>query len=227
MKVIALAAASAIVVAPASSDWLAKPREADLNRYHPVAARQASVSGAATVRCAISEGGSLSDCIVVSEAPEGWGFGDAALGLARWYRLGGPSRDKLLASSGAVEVAMSFPLAGALGGAAEGEGRPRWIRDIPRSQWAKLPGVMDMVGAYPDDAVRAHVEGSGTVDCIIGGDGRLRPCSVVSEQPSTAAFGIAALQLAAKFQLKPRYVKDAGIAGGVFRLPIRFTLPSR
>lgn len=225
MQVIVLAAAAAVVVDPGSSDWVRTPDPSAWDSYYPVAARLASVSGAASVRCSMSREGSLAACAVLTEAPAGWGFGDAALGLSAWYRLGGSSRERLAESGADLEIPMSFQFGAEPNRVAAAQ--PRRIKGIDRQHWANVPSLTEMIRAHPKEALSAGAGGSGVIDCIIGADGRLNPCSLVSEQPARTGFGAAALRLAAKFQVKPAHMAEAGLEGAVFRIPIRFSQPSR
>lgn len=45
-------------------------------RYFPAEARRAQVEGRVQVDCTVADGGRLRDCTVVSETPEGYGFGE-------------------------------------------------------------------------------------------------------------------------------------------------------
>lgn len=71
---------------PVISDprWVQRPR--DLARYYPRRAVQMNMQGQALLDCIVETTGALR-CTVVSETPEGWGFGQAALRIARDYRM--------------------------------------------------------------------------------------------------------------------------------------------
>lgn len=64
--------------------WLRQPR--DLARYYPSRALARGETGQVVLNCRVDTAGWL-HCSVVSETPEGWGFGDAALRIARDYRM--------------------------------------------------------------------------------------------------------------------------------------------
>lgn len=64
--------------------WVERPR--DLERYYPRRALRMNVEGSATLDCRVAVDGRLS-CVVVSETPPGWGFGEAALRIAGEYRM--------------------------------------------------------------------------------------------------------------------------------------------
>lgn len=56
-------------------------------RYYPEKALAREISGKATIRCWIVDDGGLTDCKVVSESPEGLGFGQSALNMSNLYRM--------------------------------------------------------------------------------------------------------------------------------------------
>ena len=56
-------------------------------RFYPAAAKKAGVEGKALINCRMTASAGLADCRVVSESPEGYGFGDAALQVAGAYKL--------------------------------------------------------------------------------------------------------------------------------------------
>lgn len=70
--------------------WVRRP--SDLARYYPRRAATMNVEGMAMLDCVVRTSGAL-DCAVVSETPEGWGFGAAALRIAGEHRMTPASRD--------------------------------------------------------------------------------------------------------------------------------------
>lgn len=65
-------------------DWAAR---GSVGRVYPERAVRARVSGEARLRCRVETGGRLSQCKVVSESPQGFGFGQAALRLAQAHLI--------------------------------------------------------------------------------------------------------------------------------------------
>jgi TonB family protein len=81
---------SAMASAPgASGGWLAQPTASEMDAAYPLRARRADVEGRALLRCRLADNGQLSECMVVDEAPAGFGFGNAALALAPKFRRAG------------------------------------------------------------------------------------------------------------------------------------------
>jgi len=54
---------------------------------YPDAAARANVTGRAQFRCTVTSDGGLTDCVIVSESPPAYGFGDATLKLAKLLRM--------------------------------------------------------------------------------------------------------------------------------------------
>jgi len=70
--------------------WVRQPR--DLQAYYPPRALARGTEGSVALNCVVRVTGLL-DCAVVSETPEGWGFANAALRIARDYRMVPAMRD--------------------------------------------------------------------------------------------------------------------------------------
>ncbi len=97
---------------------------------------------------------------------------------------------------------------------------------IRNPQWVRRPSAEQMLAAYPDRALEREISGRATLSCGVRADGSMTGCSVVSETPSGAGFGRAALGLSRHFRLSPRTVDGAVIDGARVSIPIGFTLPS-
>lgn len=67
-----------------SPRWVERPR--DLARYYPRRAIPRGVEGEVMLDCLVSTAGALR-CAVASETPANWGFGEAALRIARDHRM--------------------------------------------------------------------------------------------------------------------------------------------
>ena len=90
---------------PGVPDWRRLPMDvSDYLRAYPPAALKGALSGRAVVSCGVSSKGEPVDCQVVSEEPQGLGFGDAALKLARFYRF----RQPCPGESGQVSLPIAF-----------------------------------------------------------------------------------------------------------------------
>jgi len=67
--------------------WISKPSGQQLMTAYPERALERGVGGVASLSCTVRADGGVAGCSVVRETPGGQGFGRAALGLTRWFRL--------------------------------------------------------------------------------------------------------------------------------------------
>ena len=72
-------------------DWIRRPRANEM--VWPAAAYRARVQGSAEINCVVSLKGRLEHCVVLSEDPKGWGFGEAAIASAASFRMKPMLRD--------------------------------------------------------------------------------------------------------------------------------------
>jgi protein TonB len=68
-------------------DWIKMPGAKEFERFFPERAARMGVSGSATLACLVAASGSVGSCQVVKEAPDGMGFGKAALKLAPFFKM--------------------------------------------------------------------------------------------------------------------------------------------
>jgi protein TonB len=73
--------------------------------YYPDRAQRRGISGAVVLRCRVTDAFGMADCVVESEQPPGYGFGQAALKIATTAIL--PTKDKESVSPGQV---VHFPV---------------------------------------------------------------------------------------------------------------------
>jgi protein TonB len=67
--------------------WASRPSADRMARAYPDRAVQRGLSGAADLTCAVRLDGGLTGCRIAGETPSGMGFGRAALGLTRDFRM--------------------------------------------------------------------------------------------------------------------------------------------
>jgi|GEM_PF-2874676 len=67
-------------------DWAARPNSHSFIRHYPQRALEQTLDGEAVVDCLVVDDGKLS-CIGIEETPTGEGFAEAAVGIARDYRV--------------------------------------------------------------------------------------------------------------------------------------------
>jgi len=90
--------------------WVRRPSAEQLLAAYPDRAIRAEVSGRATLSCGVRADGSMMGCSVVSETPDGYGFGRAALGLSRSFRLSPRTVDGAIVEGARVSIPIAFTL---------------------------------------------------------------------------------------------------------------------
>lgn len=105
--------------------------------------------------------------------------------------------------------------------AAVEEPRPTWGLEISDVQWVREPSSRDFARYFPRRALDEGQSGNVTLDCVIGGNGRLN-CSVSSESPSGYGFGDAAISIAGQTRVRNQLRDGGPAAGRHLRLPLSF-----
>lgn len=67
--------------------WAAQPTLEQVQALHPERAAEREVGGQASLGCRVIDASGALHCLVRREDPSGWGFGAAALQVARFYRI--------------------------------------------------------------------------------------------------------------------------------------------
>lgn len=87
-------------------DWDRHPVASDFLRNYPPEARRKSISGQAVIHCDVTTAGKLSGCVVVSESPDGMGFGAASLRLAPKFKV--RAHDRQSTAGGKVDIPLTW-----------------------------------------------------------------------------------------------------------------------
>ena len=223
MLTVALALAGPLMAAPALADdpptftdtaWVRQaPTFADMVAAYPEKARAKGLAGEVRLDCSFTSMGKLGRCEVMDETPVGAKFGHAALGLVD--RFQGPLR---LANGRSIVGARA----------------QLWFRftpdlltdaNVPRPEWAALPGAPQFQAAFPEAAAKAGVlKARAAMTCKVGSDGGLADCGAVSEDPAGYGFGASTLPLAPLFKLRLWGGDGRPVVGGAVRVPIRYDL---
>lgn len=103
-----VAAAGATACPPdVPPDWLEKPSGADIAWVYPPKAVEEERGGLVTVACELNIEGLTEHCLVISEQPRGYGFGNAALMLTDFMKFT-PSRECGRIMRGDVRIPLTF-----------------------------------------------------------------------------------------------------------------------
>lgn len=90
------------------ADWVARPDIKDIIRVYPKLAGRLSIDGRAIVGCRIRLTGLAENCAVLSETPDGLGFGAAAVQLAQTARFSPELRDGVAVDGGTIRIPINF-----------------------------------------------------------------------------------------------------------------------
>ncbi len=210
--------------ARASSDSTATVSKAQADAaildYYPSSARAAGVEGAALLQCRLNEHVRLADCTLSGESPVGYGFGEAALKMAKLS----PDNPRVAEAPRSPQVLVQFTFR--LNPAAI---QPNTTVPFARGfvgngpRFRERPNQSDL--KFPDLARHGNTTGSVVLDCTLGLSGRIKSCLVASEQPAGFHFGQAALRFAQTFKMQPAMTDGRPEEGAHVLIPIRFESP--
>jgi protein TonB len=101
-------AASAQATAPASGDAPGQGGPPPTARYYPERAARMNMAGSARMKCLVTAEGRLQNCEILSESPEGYGFGQAALNMATLFKMRPQTRDGQPVGGATVVIPLKF-----------------------------------------------------------------------------------------------------------------------
>jgi TonB family protein len=91
-------------------DWARRPTGEEVAGYYPVAAMRDGLEGQATIQCVVTRTGMLEQCMILSEAPPGAGFGQAAVAMTALFRMKPKTVDGEAIDGGTVRLPIRFSL---------------------------------------------------------------------------------------------------------------------
>lgn len=165
--------------------FLRSPSQEAIAAIYPAEALRRGPDGQVVLRCRLTAIGGLSACTVESETPPGVGFGAAALALTAQFQV----RPGQARAGEWIRAPINF--------VTTGRGVAGRDQMLIRPPWGEAPTRAEVIAASPEQA------GLATLRCRVAGDGRLRLCNVVRENPRHAGLRSPALSLSGRFRLQP------------------------
>lgn len=128
---------------------------------------------------------------------------------------------------GAAETPSDAPAAGLGGqGTGQGDGVGSGVgpgSGVERARLVSAPDARVLAALHPDGP-RSRRAGRGEARCTVRADMRLEACRIISESPSGAGFGQAALSAAAYYRFRP-YMRDGRPESGEIVILVEFGRP--
>lgn len=204
-------AAAGKKVLPANISWSEAPTFADMAAAYPSRAREEGIGGRAMLACRMDRDGRLTGCSVAASSPVGYGFDRAAKALAKKFAYPVTTdEDRKAVREVIVHLPITFDPA-MIDQAESVVGKPTWVA-VPRRE--------QLLAAFADlsvtDTARVMMR------CMVQPGGSLSGCSVVSEAPTGASVGAAALTLVPGFRLSTWTTEGLPVVGGTVTIPLRY-----
>jgi TonB family protein len=94
----------------ARPSWLVKPTQAELQWAYPNDALRKNINGFARLGCVVTASGEAVNCQVLSEEPDGAGFGQAALKLTPRFRFQPQTVDGVAVGGANIVIPVRFEI---------------------------------------------------------------------------------------------------------------------
>jgi TonB family protein len=193
--------------------WVAAPSFDDVAGAYP--ARGGGVEGYAVAHCEVLRSGDLTRCIVSKESPTRHDFAQAALKLARKFKVS-PEVMKYAPHGAPIEVDIPIRFAPPAELAQRTVSAPSWISVVDPDTAPKL--------FPPEAAAKGLTSGRGVAKCVVVADGRLEDCAPEPADPDGLGFSEAAVKLASTMRMNLWSADAEPVQGGVVHVAIRLNL---
>lgn len=213
---------------------IARPSPADIAAAFPAPAKARGVAGRAMLDCEVTAEFGLGNCSVRSETPADMGFGAAAVGLARLYRLdpvdywGRPvlPGDHLyfgvvfpIEGQESPPPPAGLPIGPPPGGMPRPPPPPGFVK-ITQPIWTSTPAGEAIAAAYPKGAGRQG--GRAVIECRVTAAGAVTACAILSETPAGQGFGAAAVSLAPQYRIQTTNAEGQSVIGNTVQISVAF-----
>ncbi len=224
----ALAAASLGSVALAASDivtppdWLRRPSQDDVLAVWPSKDFGQRRGGTGVIACSVSAQGALFACRVISEKPEGSGFGNAAMALAPQFLMTPALRNGKPEPWNELRIPVNFKSSPNQSGELT---PPNLIRpSLTNVVWTQAPTAAQVATAFPAKARAAKTGGNAVLDCNLDEAGRLTKCVTLGETPKRLDIARAAKTLTLFFVGPTLRSDGASTKGAGVQIPFTFPI---
>ena len=91
-------------------EWISRPTPTQLSSVFPQRALRKKVSGVTIIKCRVTATGTMTDCALQTERPADYGFGDAALKLAKYFVIKPHTRDGQPVAGATITIPVMFKM---------------------------------------------------------------------------------------------------------------------